>query len=161
VRKEEFLRKIVPAARQEMQQSGILASVLVAQAIVASKWGDHALGNNLFGVKDGCLQNSTLEFRNGRWTRVLESFRVYADWSASVRDYAKSMSESLPYRELLYEPDYRKACLILQEAGCAMDANYADKLINLIEANHLNQYDSLAVDEIVQGAPGHYEVQNM
>ncbi|MCD1259474.1 glucosaminidase domain-containing protein [Paenibacillus athensensis] len=156
MRKEDFLHQIMPSAMQAMQRYGILASVLVAQAIIESKWGNSVYGNNIFGLKDRCMERSTLEFVDGVWVRVLKNFRVYKDWEGSVHDYAKSLSTSPEYSQLLYEMDYRKACTMIQDIAGMAAAGYADKLICLIEENHLYQYDRVTTEGL-----SHFEMQGM
>nr|WP_082614845.1 glucosaminidase domain-containing protein [Paenibacillus sp. Soil787] len=49
--KESFIDQLASAARADMREFGILASVTIAQAILESGWGRSAHGNNLFGIK--------------------------------------------------------------------------------------------------------------
>jgi flagellum-specific peptidoglycan hydrolase FlgJ len=141
--KQAFLLSIAPAAQEDMQQSGILASVSIAQAILESAWGNSAPGNNLFGIKGSGQQQPTSEFINGQWVRVIDGFRVYDSWLDSIRDHSRFLLENHRYAAVIGERDYRKACEALQRAGYATDPNYASKLINIIETNSLAKYDIL------------------
>jgi flagellum-specific peptidoglycan hydrolase FlgJ len=143
--KQAFLSTIAPAAQEDMQQSGILASVTMAQAILESAWGNSAPGNNLFGIKGSGQQQLTSEFINGQWVRAVDGFRVYESWLDSIRDHSRFLLENRRYAAVIGERDYRKACEALQRAGYATDPNYASKLISIIEANSLAKYDNLPV----------------
>ncbi|MCI8951608.1 MAG: hypothetical protein HFG49_16575, partial [Lachnospiraceae bacterium] len=52
--KQEFIKMIVPLAQEEQKETGILASVTIAQACLESGYGTSELAvnaNNLFGMK--------------------------------------------------------------------------------------------------------------
>lgn len=49
---KDFVEKYYPFAKQTQDKVGISAIAILAQAAVESGWGEHALGNMFFGVKD-------------------------------------------------------------------------------------------------------------
>lgn len=49
---KQFVDKFYPFAKQTQDKTGISAIAILSQAAVESGWGDHALGNMFFGVKD-------------------------------------------------------------------------------------------------------------
>ena len=51
---QEFISKVAMAAQYAAQQTGVPASISIAQAALESGWGESGLtkaGNNLFGIK--------------------------------------------------------------------------------------------------------------
>lgn len=74
---KQFVEMIGPLARQDMQQSGILASITVAQACLESGYGSTDLAkkaNNLFGMKKTLSGNT--------WTSVWDGKSTYAKQTA-------------------------------------------------------------------------------
>ena len=64
-----FLDKIGPMAAADMQKTGILASLTVAQAILESGWGKSGLtlkANNLFGIK-GAYNGASVSCKTQEW----------------------------------------------------------------------------------------------
>lgn len=53
---KKFIERVGALAAADMQKSGVLASLTIAQAILESGWGKSGLtvkGNALFGIKAG------------------------------------------------------------------------------------------------------------
>ena len=64
-----FLDKIGPMAAADMQKTGILASLTVAQAILESGWGKSGLtvkANNRFGIK-GTYNGASVSCNTKEW----------------------------------------------------------------------------------------------
>lgn len=150
---EKFIEQLAPTATQLDHEYNVPASISLAQAILESNWGTSQLSskyNNLFGVKADFWQPrvklETKEYENGNWVTVSAYFRVYRSWKASLVDHAKLMVRGTSWNNQQYEKvvqagNYREAAYALQEAGYATDPSYAEKLIEIIETYHLNQYD--------------------
>lgn len=141
--KGTFIEQIAPAAQANRLAYGILASVTIAQAILESGWGQHAPGNNLFGIKGSGQLQATQEFINGKWLQIVDGFCVYESWSDSIRDHAILLANNPRYAMIVNEQDYRKASRGLQQAGYATDPSYADKLIRIIEGSDLTRFDHI------------------
>lgn len=148
--REQFILEVAPSIQKNAKRTGILASVILAQAILESNNGNSGLtkeGNALFGIKADrswrgkVWTGSTIEYSSGDRTSLVAGFRAYNSWEESIIDHSNFLMQNSRYHDLIGEKDYRKACQSLQEAGYATDPNYAKKLITLIEANRLNQYD--------------------
>lgn len=149
----EFIQALVPHAQELQQQTKLLPSILLAQAILESDWGQSELGKkyyNLFGRKafgdEEKVRLKTLEYENGEWIEIEADFKVYPDWNASMDDHAKLFTNGVSWDSELYRPvlaasDYQTAAQALQTAGYATDPNYAQKIIEVIETNQLAQYD--------------------
>jgi len=94
---QDFIDQIAKAAKSVAKQSGVPASLSIAQAALESGWGESGLaktGNNLFGIKaDSRWRGETLtlptkEFIKGQWVVVPAKWRKYASWQASIDDHA-------------------------------------------------------------------------
>ena len=156
-----FLSAIKQGAMDGAKE-GILPSITAAQAILESGWGSSELAkapnNNLFGIKDSedwhgeIVPVPTQEFLNGDYITVNAAFRKYATWNDSVVDHAKFFTSTEwrkdNYRKVVNETDYRIAAQELKNAGYATDPNYPGKLIRLIEAYKLYEWDAMCNNSI-------------
>ena len=152
-----FLSAIKQGAMDGAKE-GVLPSITAAQAILESGWGSSELAkapnNNLFGIKDSEDWNGesvtvlTQEYVNGGYITVNAAFRKYASWNDSVVDHAKFFTSTEwrknNYRKVVNETDYRIAAQELKNAGYATDPSYAGKLISLIEAYKLYEWDAVS-----------------
>ncbi|MDQ0270571.1 glucosaminidase domain-containing protein [Cytobacillus purgationiresistens] len=148
-----FMAEIVPKATKVAHEYGILASLIIAQAIHESNWGKSKLateGYNLFGIKgayDGqSIVMKTWEVREGKNVHVDAPFRKYPSWYESMQDLANLYVNGVSwdrnkYKVIIGKKDYKQAANAVQAAGYATDPDYAKKLINLIENNDLIKYD--------------------
>lgn len=134
----------------------ILPSVVMAQAILESGWGtsDKAIkANNLFGIKAASdwkgptVTLSTKEYVNGKWITVDAKWRKYNSWGQSIVDHAEFLKNRPRYKSIIGNKDYKSVCAELQKAGYATDPTYANKLISVIEANNLTQFDVIGKEE--------------
>ena len=158
----EFLDVLGPMASADMQESGILASLTLAQAIFESNYGRSTLAveaNNLFGIKaysnwEGmvyCSVNKTLYSSYSEAESILGSaymtankerfWRAYESWAGSVADHSDLFNTSDRYENLRGLTDYKLACLYVVQDGYTSDAGYTENLINLIEQFELYNYD--------------------
>lgn len=144
-----FLREVLPHALTVHRQSGIPASVMLAQAALESGYGQSQLaqqGKNLFGVKAGAswkgptLSLPTLEYVNGAPVKVQARWRKYSDYAESFRDLARvyyngRYDEALAYR--------RQPAEFITRAGrvYATDPLYASKVLSIISRYDLSRYD--------------------
>jgi flagellum-specific peptidoglycan hydrolase FlgJ len=146
-----FLEKIKAGAISGQKKYGVLASLTMAQAVLETGWGKASVGNNVFGIKaDAGWTGSTVsaptqEFYSGKYVTITAKFRGYASVDASVEDHAKFLAENSRYKNILGCTDYKRACENIQADGYATDPQYAAKLISIIEANDLTQFDDAEV----------------
>lgn len=150
---KDFVNKILPEAVVVQKKYNILTSITLAQAILESNWGKSELAakyHNLFGVKADANQPgidlTTTEYRNGKAETVTGRFRVYDSWKQSIDEHAKLLAHgtdwnSLQYKEVVQADNYRDSAKGLSVDGYATDPAYAQKVIQIIEKYHLNQYD--------------------
>lgn len=145
----ELIEMLGKYANQDMKESGILASVTIAQALVESGWGKSQLSatyNNYFGIKKGSgwdgptVTMSTREVINGKTVTVKAKFRVYDSPLESLKNHSKILSASR-YSGVKGEKDYRKAITIIKNGGYATDPNYVNTICNVIEKHGLTRFD--------------------
>lgn len=146
---QEFITLIKDGAVKAQKQYGICASLTMAQAILESGWGQHAPGNNLFGIKwtTRCGYDSkmlaTKEFINGKWIAMEAPFRAYNSLADSVYDHAMFLVQNSRYKSLLGVKYYKTACKLIQQLGYATAPNYTEQLIQIIEENQLYKFDKI------------------
>ena len=145
-----FIDRVGKAAQDD---STILPSLTLAQAILESGWGKSELAqkaNALFGIKADSAwkgpryEKKTTEHIDGKQVEITAAFRAYGSWEESIADHAALLRGSR-YKAVQGERDYKKACRAVHAAGYATAPDYADKLIKLVEQYGLTAWD---------GAPG-------
>ena len=117
---KKFIERVGALAAADMQKSGVLASLTIAQAILESGWGKSGLtvkGNALFGIKAGTswtgavYSGKTQECYDGvTFTTVTGLFRAYGSWAESVADHSDLLSCNARYKAVIGERDYKAAC---------------------------------------------------
>lgn len=149
-----FLEKISPMVRSVSENTGILSSVILAQAILESACGTSTLAqkaNNLFGIKAASdwlgdtITVQTKEVRAGKEVIEEANFRSYPSLSRGIMDYGQFFT-STPWRKQNYQKfrqstSYLQAVIELQKSGYATDPNYAEKLKSIIERYSLDRFD--------------------
>lgn len=150
---QQFIDRLAPHAKELQTGYGVLPSIILGQAILESNWGESTLAsqyNNLFGIKAYGDQKKvnleTKEFVNEEWVTIQGDFRVYDSWEQSMDSHTQLFVNGVDWNPALYEKvitatNYREAAQALQDAGYATDPSYAQKIIQVIETYHLDQYD--------------------
>jgi flagellum-specific peptidoglycan hydrolase FlgJ len=150
---QQFIDQLAPYAKELQNGYGVLPSIILGQAILESNWGKSTLAskyNNLFGIKAFGDQKKvnleTKEFVNEEWITIQGDFRVYDSWEQSMDSHTQLFVNGVDWNPALYEKvltatNYREAAQALQEAGYATDPSYSEKIIQVIETYHLDQYD--------------------
>jgi len=150
VKPQEFISKIAMAAQYAAQQTGVPASISIAQAALESGWGESGLtkaGNNLFGIKaDSRWRGQTLildtkEFLNGQWVVVPAKWRKYASWQASIEDHAAFLKCNPRYLACFQCVTPDAFVRALAKAGYATDPIYAEKVIGVMSQHNLTAFD--------------------
>lgn len=145
---QAYLAAYAPIAVEEMKAHGIPASITLAQGLLESNVGDSKLAqrnNNHFGIK--CFSRSCAKGHCSNYTddSHKDFFRIYTDAEESYREHSTFLKRDR-YRHLQQYPatDYKSWAHGLKKAGYATDPRYAYKLIDIIEALDLHQYDQPA-----------------
>lgn len=142
-----FIQAVLPGAIDGFKKYNILPSLTIAQAILESDWGKKHIENNLFGMKAGVGWKGgtkvcwTHEYINGKLVKVQATFRTYPNFADSIIDHNRLLGEASRYKRVREATNYEEACIAVKECGYATDINYSQKLIAIIEANNLVEYD--------------------
>jgi flagellum-specific peptidoglycan hydrolase FlgJ len=148
-----FITDLAPHAQKVGAKYNILPSLIMAQACLESNYGQSGLavkGKNLFGIKGSyegqSVSMETTEYKNGQAYKTTAKFRKYPSWFESLEDlcllYCNGVSwDRGKYHSIIGEKHYEEAAKEVQAAGYATDPHYADKLVQVIVRNRLNQYD--------------------
>ncbi len=139
----EYIDKYKGIAIRHQQQYGIPASITLAQGLLESGAGRSKLAtgsNNHFGIK--CYAWDGERTYVGA-ASAYNCYRKYDSAEDGYEDHAKFLQGSR-YQQLFSLPvtDYKAWARGLKACGYAENPAYADKLIRLIEAYQLYQYDS-------------------
>lgn len=135
---KHFLEKFLPSAEAVENRYGISRFLILAQAALESAWGDHAPGNNFFGIKatdnwKGEVQElPTFEFEDGVKVKKLQKFRKYINPEHSFADHAEVLKKVYP-KVINAEPQAAAKALISGKKKYATDPLYDVKLIKIIE----------------------------
>lgn len=144
--KKEFFSKYKDDAIKIQKETGVPASLILAQAALESGYGNSAPGNNFFGVKGsgnaGSQRLMTTEVVNGREVRVQQNFRAYKTPADSFRDHARLISESPYYKGVMKAAKTGDAYAVAKAIGdspYATDPNYGNKIKNIIKEEGLDK----------------------
>lgn len=148
MKQAQFIEFVGNSARQSMHETGVPASVTVAQAILETGWGKHTIGDakNLFGIKGqgpaGSVLAPTKEYINGKWVTVNAKFAKYDSYEQSITEHAKFFLRNRRYAKAMQvkgnPDDFARA---IHQAGYATAPNYADVLISLMKRYNLYRFD--------------------
>ncbi|MHA8110573.1 glycoside hydrolase family 73 protein [Lactobacillaceae bacterium Melli_B4] len=147
-----FVKDVADSAIKVYQTDyHVLPSIVVAQAILESEWGNSKLyqvANNPFGIKGEyngqSVSYDTAEYVNGKRITVVAKFRKYPDLKAAIADHDKAIKA-----HFIKEPNvtsYVDAANLLQKNVYATDPDYAKKLIHVIKKYNLSRYDIQALN---------------
>lgn len=139
----KYIQQHKDLAIEQMKKYNIPASITLAQALLESGAGQSTLAresNNHFGIK--CHNWSGKKVYHDDDASD-DCFRVYRSVRDSYEDHSIFLSTSQRYRSLfnLKRTDYVGWANGLKLAGYATNPSYADRLINIIEAYNLDQFD--------------------
>ncbi|KAA8371000.1 hypothetical protein FE410_04725 [Leuconostoc carnosum] len=148
-------------------QNNIFPSVMLAQAITESAWGQSELAknaNNLFGIKatsdwhgatyqvktrEVAAKNMTvvdytgkkISVKKGNSYYIYANFRKYRAQADSLKDYTVKIRNNYPITLRASAKTYQNAFNGLQNSGYATDPHYAQNMIQRIEKYDLNVLD--------------------
>jgi flagellum-specific peptidoglycan hydrolase FlgJ len=151
---EQFIASIGEAAVESAYQTGIPASVTIAQAILESYWGSSRLAreaNNYFGIKSqtkagsaGSIWFDVWEVIGGRNVMQSQAFRAYKSVAESFVDHGLFFVENGRYSAAMAaRGDPRQFAREINRAGYATDPAYSSKLIALMDRYNLYRFDDV------------------
>lgn len=160
----EKVELIGAMARQDMHESGILASITAAQAILESGWMKSGLAkhNNLFGIKaskkvnvwEGTTWTGTYvemktseEYVEGEHTIITAKFRTYPSVWASIKDHSSYLANCYNGDHKRYEGivgcrDPKTGFQIIKDGGYATSSTYVESLMKVVDKYDLTRFDS-------------------
>jgi hypothetical protein len=144
ITRQEYIDTYKDLAMQEMERTGIPASITLAQGLLESGDGNGRLArkaNNHFGIK--CHDDWKGKTITHDDDELNECFRKYKSVEESFRDHSDFLSNRSRYAPLfeIRPDDYKAWAKGLKQAGYATSPTYAESLIHIIEENELFQYD--------------------
>lgn len=162
VDKAAFINEIAKVVEPLADKNDLFASVMMAQAIVESNWGQNSFAqtpyNNLFGFEGQYQGQSAMldkaDFSNGASVTSKKEMKSYNSYKEAAQDYVEIMKTTEKDGQDLYfsnswksiAGDYQTAAKAL-EGRFNQQPDYAQALINTIEENDLTSYDQTAVVE--------------
>lgn len=164
-----FLSKTAKQAEKAAKKYGVYPSVMIAQAIIESGWGQSGLAvnaNNLFGMKadDSWPGESylarTREEKDGKSYYINARFRKYNSLKESFEDNGKKLREGVSWQPLRYKGTWLENANNYAEATKALTGTYATDskydiaLDSRITSHNLNQYDP-----VISKTTKHYTVE--
>ncbi len=168
---QNYINELSKLAISEMNETGIPASITIAQAILEASWGNGELAknaNNYFGVK--CQGDCThdvyfkvdddIDAKTGE--KIKSAFRKYSSIEESFKDHSRFLRENVRYAKLFKynQTDYINWAIGLQDAGYATNDSYALLLIDLIEKHNLHRFDIVKKPSPIVNVNRH-EITNM
>lgn len=156
-----FIDKIVKATGTLFSDSGILTSVIIAQAILESGWGKSELAkkaNNYFGLNNYndevtkiygsySIDDAPQDDGSGNITHHSEVFCKFKGLRECIECLHRWYTMRDYYKCIINDRDYHSVCRKLQ-GHYATDIHYAEKLINIIDKYTLVGFDVAASDKI-------------
>ena len=161
--REEFVEYIGQLAADDMQTSGILASVTAAQSILESGYGKSELALqalNLGGMKaelsgntwasawDGrtYIKDTAEQQEDGSYYTVTAAFRAYPSVAAYLADHSAYLAGARAGSDLRYAGvvgcrDYRRVFKVIKAGNYASSIDYVDKLCAVVERWNLTRFD--------------------
>ena len=179
----EVVTKVATLFTANQKQSGILASVSMAQFILESGYGKSELAqnaNNCFGMKSSLSGNSWAgsawdghsvytmrtgeQNTDGSYVTVTADFRKYGSIEDSIADHSAYLLGAMNGSKKRYEglagcTDYKKAVQIIKDGGYATSLDYVQNLCRVIEQWNLTQFDVAASVTPVTPAATLYRVR--
>jgi len=160
--KMAYIERYRLLAVEEMERTGIPASIKLGQGLLESRWGTSdlaRLANNHFGIKCGKDWSGEGYYKedddlNDKGELIKSCFRVYGQAEQCYRDHSAFLMN--PAKKERYGPlfelkrtDYRGWAEGLKKGGYATDPGYPAKLIKLIEDFDLHRYDEVSYQELL------------
>lgn len=163
-----FLDSITSPATEIAAENDLYASVMMAQAILESGWGQSSLASepnyNLFGIKgnyngETAVMPTLEDSGNQNYYQIEAGFRKYPSYSESLEDYAQVLKNGTSWDPNYYSGAWKSNTETYQDATqyltgrYATDSAYDVKLNQIIETNELDIYDSVEEEQAIPSVP--------
>lgn len=164
-----FLNKAARQAQRAAKKYGLYPSVMIAQAIVESAWGQSTLAtraNNLFGLKaddnwTGQVYTARTREENskGKSYYITAKFRKYSNFEGSFDDNGKKLRLGVSWQPLRYQKAWIENAKNPSAATKALTGTYAtDHRYNLTLNERITTYNLTKYDPIISTAKHTYYV---
>lgn len=145
-----FIDATAKAAQISRTKWGVPASIVIAQAILESRWGTSKLSrlhHNYFGIKarknEPYKVFDTEEFRGGKSQRELAKFKIFPSPIECFDAHGRLLATAQRYSPAMAKADDPLAfALELQLCGYATDPKYATSIADLISRHNLTRFDA-------------------
>lgn len=151
----DFIHKVVPVAVEVAQEYKLYPSIIVAQSILESDWGQSSLAvnaNNLFGIKGSYNGNYHMHETHeddgtGHQYKIIDKFAKYPSYKESIESNAQLIREGLTWDKNFYSGAWVENTSNYQEATqfltgtYATDIYYNQKVNKVIQDYQLDQLD--------------------
>ncbi|MCK3685688.1 glucosaminidase domain-containing protein [Maribellus sp. YY47] len=167
ITREEYINRYQLLAIEEMNRSGIPASITMAQGILESGSGNSELSkssNNHFGIKCKTGWKGKKVYYDDDHKN--ECFRKYTSVEESYIDHTNFLMDNPRYAFLfqLEHTDYKGWARGLKKAGYATAHDYDKRLIKIIEDHKLHRLDLKmtlnAMSSFEQKSMGNQDISN-
>ena len=144
---DEFINWLAPVAQEICKSYGLFPSVLIAQGALESGWGKYIIGNyNLFGRKwngeGNYIEKETQEWDGSQYITITAKFQDYDTLDEAVEDWCILLTQEPCYQEVNNHLDSVEDFVRTLAPIYATDPNYANGILNTINACDLTQYDN-------------------
>lgn len=145
------VKQFVGQAEALNRSTGVPAAITLAQATLESDDGGQlselaTLGKNLFGIKGsgpaGTIYLPTQEVIGGTVITINAGFKKYQTYYQCMVDHAAILNTPRYQYFLSGATNLQEYAYGIQDGGYATDPNYAAKLLSVIQAYGLAQYDT-------------------
>ncbi|QIL46024.1 hypothetical protein G7081_02430 [Vagococcus coleopterorum] len=140
-KQNDFIVKIASLISNQAQENDLFASIMIAQAILATSYGESYLANtdvnNIFGLKQN-FTDSVME---------VSCFQVFNSPEEGIKAYVNLMNKGITAEENYYKSTHRNISKTYEEVAdiltyrFASDPLYGEKLKYLINELNLTKYD--------------------
>lgn len=149
--REQFVNIIGPIISRIAKERGYhVASPIIAQALVESKYGESSLGwkyHNYFGMKCGSAWKGKSvnlktkeEYKVGTLTTIRDNFRVYDSIEEGINGYFDFIS-SKRYANLKTATTPREYLEMIKADGYATSSTYVTTNLSYISRHNLTRFD--------------------
>ena len=153
--KSEFIPTIAPLVVAENNKRGnpLFSSVVIAQAICESNWGQSKImmnANAIFGIKatsswKGKVYNANTQecYDGSTYTNITACFRAYNSLAESIADYFDLILGLSRYQGAINASSPLECITAIKNGGYATSPTYINTIMSIINTNNLTQYDAV------------------
>ena len=153
--KSEFIPTIAPIVKAENKRRGnpLFSSVVIAQAICESNWGQSKImmnANAIFGIKatsswKGKVYNANTQecYDGSTYTNITACFRAYDNLTDSIKDYFDLITGLDRYKKAVHTQSPLECITAIKNGGYATSPTYINTIMSIINSNNLTKYDDV------------------